>query len=77
MNQKNKRKALFLDRDGTINVEKGYIFRVEDFEFQPGIFDLLLHFQKQGYLLFIITNQSGIARGLYTEEDYQKLTLGC
>jgi D-glycero-D-manno-heptose 1,7-bisphosphate phosphatase len=74
MNQKNKRKALFLDRDGTINIDKGYIFRVEDFEFQPGIFDLLLHFQNQGYLLFIITNQSGIARGLYTEEDYQKLT---
>jgi len=74
MSSNNKRKALFLDRDGTINIDQNYICRVEDFEFQPGIFDLISHYLNQGYLLFIITNQSGIARGFYTEEDYQKLT---
>lgn len=72
--QKNKQKALFLDRDGTINKDKNYIYRVEDFEFQPGIFDLIRNYQNQGYLIFIVTNQSGIARGFYSENDYQILT---
>lgn len=69
-----KQKALFLDRDGTINVEKKYVYKAEDFEFQPGIFDLIRRYTKQGYLIFIITNQSGIARGLYSEKDYLQLT---
>ncbi len=72
--QKSKQKALFLDRDGTINKDKNYIYRVEDFEFQPGIFDLIRSYQNQGYLIFIVTNQSGIARGFYSENDYQILT---
>lgn len=67
-------KALFIDRDGTINIEKHYVYRKEDFVFIPGIFDLLKHFTDNGYLIFIITNQSGIARGLYSEDDYNKLT---
>jgi D-glycero-D-manno-heptose 1,7-bisphosphate phosphatase len=67
-------KALFIDRDGTINIEKHYVYKKEDFVFMPGIFDLLKHFTDNGYLLFIITNQSGIARGFYSEEDYTKLT---
>jgi D-glycero-D-manno-heptose 1,7-bisphosphate phosphatase len=68
------RKALFLDRDGTINIEKNYVYKIEDFEFQPGIFDLISDYQKKDFLVFIVTNQSGIARGLYTEENYQTLT---
>jgi D-glycero-D-manno-heptose 1,7-bisphosphate phosphatase len=66
-------KAVFLDRDGTINVEKNYLYRVEDFEFLPGVIDALKLLQQAGYLLIIITNQSGIGRGYYTEADFQKL----
>lgn len=68
-----KQKAIFLDRDGTINVDKDYIFRIEDFEFLPGVIDALRMAQNNGYLLIIITNQSGIARGYYNEEDFVKL----
>ena len=67
-------KALFLDRDGTINVDHGYVYRSRDFEFIPGIFELCARAQELGYLIIIITNQSGIARGYYTEEDYAALT---
>ena len=69
-----QQKALFLDRDGVINIEKEYLYRQEDFEFIDGIFDLCRHYQKLGYLIFIVTNQSGIARGFYSEEDFAKLT---
>jgi D-glycero-D-manno-heptose 1,7-bisphosphate phosphatase len=68
------KKALFLDRDGVINVEKEYLYKSEDFEFIDGIFELCRHYQDRGYLLFIVTNQSGIARRYYTEEDFHKLT---
>ncbi len=67
-------KALFLDRDGTINIEKNYVYRKEDFEFIPGIFDLIRKYRDTGFLIIITTNQSGIARGFFTGEDYQKLT---
>ena len=67
-------KAVFLDRDGTINVDKNYLYRVEDFEFLPGVIEGLKAFQKAGYLLIVITNQSGIARGYYSERDYEILT---
>ncbi|GHD48870.1 D-alpha,beta-D-heptose 1,7-bisphosphate phosphatase [Marinobacter persicus] len=67
-------KAVFLDRDGVINVDHGYVYRKEDFEFVDGIFEVCRHFQKQGYLLIVVTNQSGIARGMYTEADFQRLT---
>ncbi len=67
-------KAVFLDRDGIINVDKSYLYRVEDFEFCDGIFDSLKHFQKLGYMLIVVTNQSGIGRGYYSENDFQKLT---
>lgn len=66
-------KAILLDRDGTINVEKNYLYKIEDFEFLPGAIDGLRKLQKAGYLLIIITNQSGIGRGYYTEEDLKKL----
>lgn len=67
-------KALFLDRDGVINKEKNYLYKIEDFEFIDGIFETCRYFQEKGYLLIIITNQAGIARGKYTEKDYQLLT---
>ncbi|MDR9424085.1 MAG: D-glycero-beta-D-manno-heptose 1,7-bisphosphate 7-phosphatase [Marinobacter sp.] len=67
-------KAVFLDRDGVINVDHGYVYRKKDFEFVDGIFEACRHFQDQGYLLIVVTNQSGIARGMYTEDDFQALT---
>lgn len=66
-------KAVFLDRDGTINVDKDYLYKIEDFEFLPGVVESLRSLQDAGFKLIIITNQSGIARGYYTEADYQKL----
>ena len=67
-------KAVFLDRDGTINADKNYLYRIEDFEFLPGAVDAMKMLQDSGFLLIIITNQSGIARGFFTEEDYFTLT---
>jgi D-glycero-D-manno-heptose 1,7-bisphosphate phosphatase len=67
-------KALFLDRDGVVNTEKNYVFRIEDFEFITGIFDLCSRARELGFRLFIITNQAGIARGYYTTTDYETLT---
>jgi D-glycero-D-manno-heptose 1,7-bisphosphate phosphatase len=67
-------KALFLDRDGVVNVEKDYLYKIEDFEFIEGIFDLCRHYASLGYLLFIVTNQSGIARGYYSQEQYNEVT---
>ena len=66
-------KAIFLDRDGTINIDKGYVYKLDDFEFLPGAREALRIFQELGFLIIIITNQSGIARGYYTEADYIKL----
>jgi D-glycero-D-manno-heptose 1,7-bisphosphate phosphatase len=67
-------KALFLDRDGVINVEKNYVYRIEDFEFIDGIFELCVKAQALGFKLVVITNQAGIARGYYAEADYERLT---
>jgi D-glycero-D-manno-heptose 1,7-bisphosphate phosphatase len=72
--QLKKNKALFLDRDGVINAEKNYVSKKEDFEFIEGIFEFCSFFQKKGYLIFVITNQAGIARGYYTESDFKILS---
>ncbi len=74
MSRSQTRKAAFIDRDGVINHERGFVYRVEDFEFLPGAIEALRMLKEAGYLLVVITNQSGIARGLYSEEDYLKLT---
>jgi len=64
------KKVVFIDRDGVINKEVGYLHKIKDFEFIDGVFDTCLHFQKLGYSLIIITNQSGIARGYYSKDDF-------
>ena len=65
-----RRPALFLDRDGVINEETGYLIHPRDVRFVPGLFPLLRSAQEFGYQLVVVTNQSGIARGFYTEADF-------
>ena len=67
-------KAVFLDRDGIINQDGHYVYRPEEFRFMEGIFDFCREAKNRGYLLIVFTNQSGIARGYYTEEDFLSLT---
>jgi D,D-heptose 1,7-bisphosphate phosphatase len=66
-------KALFLDRDGVVNIERNYVIRPEDFRFQDGFFELCRYFQNKSYKIIIITNQSGIERNYFTESELQKL----
>jgi D-glycero-D-manno-heptose 1,7-bisphosphate phosphatase len=67
-------RALLLDRDGVINVDRRYVSRVEDFEFIPGIFELCRDAQALGLVPVVVTNQAGIGRGYYTEDDFRTLT---
>lgn len=66
--------AVFLDRDGVINIDKGYVSKIDDFEFIEGSIEAMQLMKEKGYLLVIITNQSGIGRGYYTEADFESLT---
>jgi D-glycero-D-manno-heptose 1,7-bisphosphate phosphatase len=68
------RGALFLDRDGIVNLDTGYVHRPADFVFRPGIFALCAAAQARGLALAIVTNQAGIGRGYYTEDDFRALT---
>lgn len=68
------KKALFLDRDGVINVDHGYVYKTSDFEFCDGIFDVCRKAKNLGYLIFVVTNQAGIGRGLYSETEFNILT---
>ena len=68
------KKALFLDRDGVINVEKNYLYKIDDFEFIDGIFELCQYYIHLDYIIIVVTNQSGIAREYYTDEDFKNLT---
>lgn len=68
-----KNKFVLLDRDGVINIEKSYLHKIEDFEYEKNVVEGLLKLRDLGYRFAIITNQAGIARGYYTEEDYLKL----
>jgi len=68
-----KKKAVFLDRDGTINRDVGYLYKIEDFHFIDGVPQLIRTCNQNGYLVIVVTNQSGIARGYYTKQDMDKL----
>ncbi|MDE0779943.1 MAG: HAD family hydrolase [Alphaproteobacteria bacterium] len=68
------KRALFLDRDGVINIDSGYIWRPEDFIFNDGVFEACRAAQAMDYVLVIVTNQAGIGRGLYAEKDFHTLT---
>ena len=69
-----KKKALFLDRDGVINLDYGYVHKIQDFEFIDGIFNLSQQAVLNGYLILVITNQSGIGRGFYTLKEFEDLS---
>ena len=66
--------TIFLDRDGVINKEINYLHKIEDFEFIDGVFEACLFFQSLRYKIVIVSNQSGIYRGYFSEDDYQKIT---
>ncbi|RPJ74885.1 MAG: HAD family hydrolase [Alphaproteobacteria bacterium] len=68
-----KQKALFLDRDGILNVDKAYVYKFEDINWVDGIFDLIAYANNHGFLVIVLTNQSGVAQGMYKEEDVIKL----
>jgi D-glycero-D-manno-heptose 1,7-bisphosphate phosphatase len=63
-------KTVFLDRDGVINKEVGYLHKIQDFEFIDGVFEACLYFQSLNYQIIVVTNQSGIGRGYYDEDDF-------
>lgn len=68
-----KNKFVLLDRDGVINVEKSYLYKIDEFEYETGVLEGLKILRDLGYKFAIITNQAGIARGYYSEDDYFKL----
>lgn len=68
------RRAAFLDRDGVINLDKAYVHQWADFEFVPGAMHAMRRLKAAGFVLVVVTNQSGIARGMYTEAQYHALT---
>ena len=67
------RKTVFLDRDGTINVEKNYLYRPEEFEFIPKVPEAIARLNNAGYQVIVVSNQAGVARGYYSEDDVIKL----
>ncbi len=67
--RKTAQRAVFLDRDGTINVEKDYLYKVEDFEFIAGAPEAIRALKNAGFLVIVVTNQSGVARGYYELDD--------
>ncbi|QQR80447.1 MAG: HAD family hydrolase [Deltaproteobacteria bacterium] len=66
------KKIFFIDRDGTINVEKGYVHKSEDLEFIPGSLEALQRINQNNAKIYIVTNQAGIAKGLYSEKVFQE-----
>lgn len=68
------RRALFLDRDGVINVDHAYVHKQESFEFIDGIFELVRKARELSYLVLVVTNQAGIGRGYYSEDEFLALT---
>ena len=70
----NKVPAVFLDRDGTLNVDHGYVHEIDNFQFIDGAIEALQELKKMGFALVLITNQSGIARGMFSEDQFMQLT---
>ena len=68
------RAALFLDRDGVINIDHGYVHKPDNFDFHDGIFDVVKTANQLGYLVIVATNQAGIGRGYYSEKQFNSLT---
>ena len=66
-------RAVFLDKDGTINTDHGYVYKTEDFNFLPGSIDAILRLNQAGFLVIVVSNQSGVARGYYSEKDIEVL----
>lgn len=73
MKNDNKRRAVFLDRDGTVNIEKEYLHRPEDLEFIPGAPEAIARLNRAGFIVIVVTNQSGVARGYFSIEDVNRL----
>ncbi|MFU2114782.1 D-glycero-beta-D-manno-heptose 1,7-bisphosphate 7-phosphatase [[Pasteurella] aerogenes] len=67
-------KAIFLDRDGTLNIDYGYVHEIDQFHFIEGSIEALQQLKQMGYLLVLVTNQSGIARGYFSEQQFLQLT---
>ena len=67
------RKAVFLDRDGTINIDKGYVYQIKDFEFIEKVPEAIAEMKRLGYLVIVLSNQSGVARGYYSEDEVAEL----
>lgn len=67
------KRAVFIDRDGTLNVEKNYLWRIEDFEFIPGAPEAIRRLNRAGFLVVVVTNQAGVARGYFQLEDVDRL----
>lgn len=70
----NKVPAIFLDRDGTLNVDHGYVHEIDNFQFIDGAIEALQQLKKMGFALVVVTNQSGIARGMFSEDQFMRLT---
>ncbi|MEQ8791120.1 MAG: HAD family hydrolase [Pirellulaceae bacterium] len=66
-------RVVFLDRDGTINIDRGYISHVEEFEFAPGAVEAIRRLRERGFRLAVVTNQSGVGRGYYTIDDVERI----
>ncbi|MBL7960382.1 HAD family hydrolase, partial [bacterium] len=71
--EQSKHRAVFIDRDGTLNVEKDYVYKIEDFEFIPGAKEAIRLLNEHHFKVIVISNQSGIARGYYTPNDVHLL----
>lgn len=67
-------KTIFLDRDGVVNIDHDYVHKIDEFEFIDGVIEACKYLQKIGFQFVIITNQSGISRGFYTQKDFDILT---
>lgn len=66
-------KAVFFDRDGVVNIDKCYVYKIDDFEYRSGFVEFFTHCKKLGFLALLVTNQSGINRGFYTLDDFRAL----